>query len=1321
MPDRPTTDNPGDSPRWHIALDTGGTFTDLVARSPDGRMQRAKVPSDGSLSGTVLASDGRKLRIAAAARLAYPDGLLDGWSVVVSGIDLRVSVDRQIGEQLLLSRPVAAGRGDSVRFVPPTRGDGSATIDAPRVGMHILTNTPPSRALPPISLRLSTTRGTNALLEGRGARVGVLVSEGLDGVVEIGDQTRDDLFARVPRPRRNLASVVACLPERTLADGSVRARADDESIRAAAAELRAKGADTIVVSLAHALVDPARERSVASAAGGIAASSVAPHPRLLTRTETAVVHARIAPTLARFVEDATRATQGAAPSAHDETAAGAVSAGEAFIFTSAGILQRAQRFLARDTLLSGPAGGARALARVAGRHGFARAVGFDMGGTSSDVARVEDGRVALRGETRIGRATVAAPGLAIDSVAAGGGSVCRFRDGALEVGPESAGAAPGPACFGRGGPLTISDVNLLAGRLVSDFESIALDREKAEAALDETLEAMRVARRGSARDEPQDTAATRAIDGTVDTLGAFLDIANARMALAIENLCVRDGVDPAGHALVAFGGAGGQHACAIAERLGLDRIVFPRHAGFLCAQGVLDARLARIESEPVLKPLAGGLQHLNAACAKATAAALEALAHDGVEASDAVVERTASLRLSGQEATIDCEIRHDRATLDAGDAAELTARFHARFEALFGYAPPPRGIEVDSVRAEARDARPANNADAPHHGLDALHAPPVAYDRVPILSGGTVVEAALFRRGDLVAGQRVEGPALVLDVGDTVVLDAGWTAKVDASGDLLASRRAPFAPRTSAAVAELFAARLESIALGMGHVLERTALSPNIRDRLDFSCAILDHAGNLIQNAPHLPVHLGALGACVRGVARALDLAPGDIAVTNHPAYGGSHLPDVTCVAPVHVDGTLRAFVAVRAHHAEIGGTRPGSFPPDAANLAEEGVVLAPFHAVRGGAFDAAGSRARFAGGAFPSRNPDENLADLSAQIAAARHGVRAVAELARELGDERFARLAGGELVRAERALRRRIARLEPDAPHAASRELDDGSRIAVRLVREDRDGEPRLLVDFTGSAGVHPRNFNAPRAVTQAALLYALRLFVDEPVPMNEGLLRAVEVVLPTGMLNPPFAEDPERCPPVVAGNVETSQSVVAVLVEALGLAAESQSTMNNVLFGNDSFGVYETLGGGAGAGLVAGRPADGASAVHVHMSNTRLTDIDVLERRAPVVIRRFSVRLGTGGPGAGRGGDGLVRSYEFLAPVALSMFASRRRTAPKGLEGGLDGAVGRQSVQCDKHSEMLDQPGGVFALDLPAGGILSVETPGGGGWGSAGPPHA
>lgn len=1259
----------------------------MIAVSPDGIITRAKVPSDGSLSATVRRRSGRRLEISPAARLELPDGFLDGWELCthsVLGERTEASIDRQVGNTLLLSRVARIVEGASIRLVLR-----STTIDAPRLGIHLATKTPLRGLLPPIELRLSTTRGTNALLEGRGARVGVLVSAGLEGVVEIGDQTRDDLFARVPMRPQPIATAVCAISERSNARGACLLCADDSDIARAATLLATANCETIVVSLAHALADRSREQVIAATLRTLgwratAAADIAPHPRLITRTETATVHARLEPILDHFIRDA-RASAGEAP---------------AFVFTSAGVLQRAERLLARDTLLSGPAGGTRAVAEVARRHAIGHAIGFDMGGTSSDVSRVTNGAVSLRAESRIGRATVAAPSIAIDSVAAGGGSICSVRDGACEVGPESAGANPGPACYGRGGPLALSDVNLLAGRFVSDFESIALERTPAEALL-------------------QVAAADRGMT-EIGTMHAFLDIANTRMALAIENLCVRDGVDVVGHALIAFGGAGGQHACPIAERLGIDQIIFPRFAGFLCAQGVLNATPARFAVRPLLVPLLGNEALFALACEDAVDEARDELEADTGERGECATV-TVRLRLLGQEASIE---------VPYGTIPDMTQAFQQRFEVLFGYAPPPRAIEAEQLLAQvaAREALRVDELqyDTPSDSFAR------AYDTVEMLSNGAVVRTPIFARASLAAGRTIEGPALILDVGETVVIDVGWRAEIDQTGDIVARRVACAAsdPTTTPEPGdEVFAARLESIALGMGHLLERTALSPNIRDRLDFSCAILDHDGNLVQNAPHLPVHLGALGVCVRGVARELELREGDIAVTNHPAFGGSHLPDVTTVAPVFVDGMRIAYVAVRAHHAEIGGTRPGSFPPDARTLAEEGVVLAPFVAVRGGDLDVEGTRARFALGAFPSRNPDENLADLSAQIAATRHGTAAVAKLARACGRDEFSARCASELERASRALHARVSRWPHETRHA-ERFLDDGTPIRVRIARKN----DRLTIDFSGSGPVHQANFNAPRAVTQAATLYALRLLIDEPVPMNEGLLRAIDLVIPEGILNPPFERDPLRCPPVVAGNVETSQSVVAVLLDALGLVAESQSTMNNVLFGNHTVSIYETLGGGAGAGprhdvrdevrdvsqdhsqSTHATPAKhGASAVHVHMSNTRLTDIDVLERRAPVIIREFRIRRESGGEGAGRGGDGMVRSYEFLAPISLSFFGSRRVHAPRGMNGGGPGACGVELLCRTGDSCFTALTGGVHALELRAGDRFTVETPGGGGFGA------
>jgi 5-oxoprolinase (ATP-hydrolysing) len=1262
-PSSPVVDDRGPTRRWIVALDTGGTFTDLVGRAPDGSVHRAKVPSDASLIARVVAIRGNTIDVELPGDRPLPPDCLGGWllqSATRSDADAdAVRVLEQRGSALVLSQDLATEVGlpigSAVRFMQATRA-----IDAPRLGLHILTGTALSAVLPEMELRLSTTRGTNALLEGKGARVGVIVSDGLTGVVEIGDQTREDLFARVPQRTRRIAHRTAAIPERSLADGSVEQAASVQACLDAAENLAGAECESIVVSLAHALAND-RERAVASAlraqgVAAIAARDIAAHPRLLTRTETACIHAQIEPILGAFVADATRSARDA----------------RAFVFTSAGVLQRADRLLARDTLYSGPAGGARAVCAIAGRHGVDRAVGFDMGGTSSDVSRVAHGEVALRGESRLNGMTVAAPSVAIDSVAAGGGSICRTRNGILEVGPESAGANPGPACYGRGGPLTITDINLLAGRIASGEDSLLLDRAPADAALTAVA-----AERGIPPD---------------DALAAFLEIADARMALAIEALCVRDAVDPRGHALVAFGGAGGQHACAIASRLGLGRIIFPRHAGFLCAAGVLDATPARFATVTVLAPLDALGEQLDALRSRAIDDASAALAADGFPAPAAIAVEV-SLRLLGQEASI---------RVPFGDRAELHGRFAARFRELFGYAPPPRTLELVSIEAKATAPRAR---DAAPTRTEARVAAPSPVSRM--LSDGAWVDARVVARSALTAHDVVDGPAVVADTGETVVLDRGWRATVDPCGDLIASRVATPRPRAHAAEQELFAARLESIALAMGHVLERTALSPNIRDRLDFSCAVLDSHGTLIQNAPHLPVHLGALGVCTRAVMRALELADGDVAVTNHPAFGGSHLPDVTTVAPVFVDGVRVAFVAVRAHHAEIGGTRPGSFPPDAATLAEEGVVLDPFLAVRRGVFDAAACRARFAGGPYPSRNPDENLADLEAQLAATRHGVAQVAAVARELGDA-FAARCQGELDRAGEALRRAIARLDA-APRSATVHLDDGSAISVTAEAPTRASKPVLRLSFAGSAAVHPRNFNAPLAVTRAATLYVLRLLIDEGVPMNEGLVDAFELDLPAGLLNPPFTADPTRCPPVVAGNVETSQSVVAALVELFGLSAESQSTMNNTLFGNDRFTIYETLGGGAGAG----RGAHGASAVHVHMSNTRLTDIDVLERRAAVVIRRFEVRRGSGGRGAWHGGDGLVRSYEFREPVSLSFFGSRRAHAPRGAAGGGDGACGVQSVRRSGRDETLRNA--VISLELARGDRFTVETPGGGGYGA------
>ncbi len=1258
---------------WRIALDTGGTFTDFVAWTPSAQMLRLKIPSDGSLAVQCVGHKGARIEITTRYGVPIHDGFFTGARVLFAQECLGEIVCHE-------ANSITLSRVPGTTLVPPcalrVEWPTGLALDAPALGVRMLTATPRGLPLPAMELRLSTTRGTNALLERKGAPVGVIVSDGLDGLLAIADQTRDDLFARVPRPRDTLTHLVQSIPERSIAQRSAQLgfsprmlRATKEQVLSAADALRAQGAHTIVVSLAHAL-EHDREQVVCAwlrDAGfrAFAASDLARHGRLLTRTQTAVVHASIEPVLRAFVD---RAAQG-------------IDQAGVHIFTSAGVLQPAGSFLARDTLLSGPAGGANAMLAVAKRHRLTRAIGFDMGGTSTDVVRIEGDRVARREECRVGGACVAAPSLAIDTVAAGGGSICSVIDGARCVGPQSAGAFPGPAAIDRGGPLTLTDVNLLLGRLPQQVGSIALNAEASARAVDAL-------------------GPTGAWSSNFDgPLCAFLDIADARMAHAMERLAVRDAHDPATHTLIAFGGAGGQHACAIADRLRISHIIFPKDAGYLCALGVAQASSAQFATVPLLCPLdAAHAARIDNGVARATATAEAALLRGTRVARTCSAERaTVFIRLQGQESSL--PVMH-------ASVVAMGLEFLRAFKARYGYEAPPRGLEVESVsvRVALDDAWVHEAAHEPTS--QSTPSTPTRF-----VSQGEWRDASRVDRESLRVGDSLDGPMLIVSQGDTVVLDKDWTAIVHESGDLVAHRSVSAVLRQSDATRELFTARLEAIALSMGELLERTALSPNIRDRLDFSCAVLESGGTLVQNAPHLPVHLGALGVCVRAVMESLALREGDVAITNHPAFGGSHLPDLTTIAPVFVDGSRIAFVAVRAHHAELGGTRPGSFPPDAMNLAQEGVVFEPFKAISRGIFDEAAVRKRLTAAPYPSRAPDENLADLSAQFAAIAHGVARIAEIAEEVGQDFFTLEAAIELTSSTERLRRALENADIPSfenPRRVERHLDDGTPIRVAIGKLP-DG--RLRIDFTGSGGVHRGNFNAPLCVTRAAVLYTLRLFLNKPVPMNEGLMEAIELFVPEGLLNPPFTANPSECPPVVAGNVETSQHVVAAMIEALDLSADSQTTMNNVLFGNAEFSVYETLGGGAGAGP----EADGADAVHVHMSNTRLTDIDVLERRASVLIRRHAIRPNSGGAGLHRGGNGFVRSYEFLAPAELSFFGSMRTQAPAGRDGGDHAASGRE-LHTSQDGVTRELRGGVHALNLTAGDVFTVETPGGGGYGRA-----
>jgi 5-oxoprolinase (ATP-hydrolysing) len=863
---------------------------------------------------------------------------------------------------------------------------------------------------------------------------------------------------------------------------------------------------------------------------------------------------------------------------------------------------------------------------------------------------------------------VIAPVLAIETVAAGGGSICGFNDDELFVGPESAGANPGPACYGAGGPLTITDVNLVLGRLDPKQFGIPVNIDAAQSALDQV--------RQSIPEPPSEQ----------DLLSGFLDIANERMADAVRKISIREGYDPSDYSLVAFGGAGGQHACAIAEKLGVSTVLCPSDAGLLSARGLREAVMERFAERQILQPLDTLAQALGDTFAELETSALGSLKAEGFSDKQIIVRRRlVSLRHEGQESTE--EIAFDT-TID------LPTAFRERYENLFGYWPDNKSIEVVSARVVA-----------------STHPPSVATESF-CNSTGQPINEPMISRVSLNIGQRIEGPSIVQDRFCTLGIDPGWVGTLGSEGTLKLTRPSGAYEASNVAHSplielELFTNRFASIVEEMGQLLQRTAVSTNVKERLDYSCALLDPDGQLVVNAPHIPVHLGALGLCVRSIALGQELGSGDMIVTNHPGHGGSHLPDITVISPVFdAAEQLLGYVANRAHHAELGGISPGSMPPLAKSLAEEGVVILPTFLYRG-------SKARFGGieklltaKPYPSRSPDDNLADLKAQGAANLLGTQALQRLAATHGSEKVTDYMGQIRQRAADAIARRITTLEPRR-HTATERMDDGTQLKATI----EVGDGKIRIDFTGTDALHSGNFNATPAIVQSAVIYVVRLLVNEPVPLNEGLMEHVEITLPRCLLNPEFPDDPTQAPPVVGGNVETSQRLVNLLLKPFGIVAASQGTMNNLIFGNERFSYYETICGGTGAG-----PGfDGADAVHSHMTNTAITDPEILEWRFPVRLERFAIRKNSGGQGEFTGGNGIVRELVFTEPVSLSLLTQNRTQGPYGLNRGQAGHPGQQRLATKPNGEEKELAS-VAQEELETGDRLIIKTPGGGGWGVA-----
>lgn len=1210
---------------WRVAADTGGTFTDCHAVAPDGRELRCKVLSTSCLRTRITGKvqDG----VVIADDWGLPAGFLNGFNVRTKHGEAVVVGWEPLTRTLRLSAALSCAGGDLLEL--------SSGEEAPILGARLLTTTPMHGDFPPMQLRVATTRATNALLERKGSRVALFITRGFGDLLDIGDQRRAELFALRHQKRPRFHEVVVEVPGRLDAAGCELEPLELASIRGQARNILDSGITHAAVVLLHSHANPAHELVVASMLREMGfvhvsvSSELAPFVKLLPRAQSAVANAYLTGPAQSFISGVT------APLVHADATVN--------IMTSAGGLETMDSARPKDLLLSGPAGGALGAARSAAELGFDRVLTLDMGGTSTDVARLENGRPGYRFTQHIEGMSLLSPCVAIETVAAGGGSICRWTPSGLEVGPQSAGSHPGPACYGKGGPLTITDVNLLLGRFDPGRAPIPLDVAAAEHRLLELQQAM--------------TAETGRCPERNELLQGLLDIACEHMADAIRRISVAEGYAPSDYALLAFGGAGPQHACAVASKLGVSTILVPGNAGILSAVGLQHAVRERFVERQFLAPLAEVMPTLASVVEEMIAIGQEELGMSEVEA-----EVVAELRLRGQDTPLQVRTQ---------DVRRLPGLYAESYGRLFGYQPPAdRVVELVSLRVSVREATiPTHHASA-----DSSRALPA-----------------------------VAGLQVVQDAFSTLVIEPGWEASERKGAGWVLKKQTPASAADNPVLqGEIFRHRFHGLVDDMGALLRRTAISTNIRERLDYSCALLDAEGRLVASAPHIPVHLGALGVCVRlAVAECGPLAHGDTLITNHPGFGGSHLPDVTLITAVADDaGRLIGYVANRAHHAEIGGKSPGSMPADAGRLSEEGVVIKPQFLVKDGVVFMERIAECFTGATHPTRNLADNLADLHAQLAANRHGLSRLVEL----GDSKTlaARMAD-ILSHSARVMQRRLSQI---LEAAATELLDDGSPITVAL-RHGADG--RLVIDFTGTAATHPRNLNATRAIVNSVVLYVLRVLLQEDLPLNEGLLEPVELVLPEGtLLNPVFCGDPAKDPAVVGGNVEVSQRLVDALFKALRLQACSQGTMNNFLFGNARFGYYETIAGGSGAGP----DYDGASALHTHMTNTAITDPEILELRYPVRLRRFAVRHGSGGPGRRQGGDGVVREVEFLAPLTVSLLTQHRVQAPFGMDGGSPGQPGRQTL-CRSNGTTVVLPSAI-TFEAGPGDKIILETPGGGAWG-------
>ena len=1195
--------------RWHFWIDRGGTFTDIVARRPDGGLVTHKLLSE----------------------------------------------------------------------------DPGHYDDAALAGIRQLLGVPGGKAIPAAQIaevRMGTTLATNALLERKGEPTALFITRGFRDQLKIGYQNRPRLFDRhivLPEP---LYGAVYEAAERVTARGEVLEPLDEERARRDLADARRRGYGAAAIVLMHGYRYPAHELKLAdlARAAGFTQVSVShqasPLMKLVSRGDTTVADAYLSPLLRRYVERIARELPDV----------------RLMFMQSSGGLTSARLFQGKDSVLSGPAGGVVGVVRTALAAGFDRIIGFDMGGTSTDVSHFH-GHFERAFDTQVAGVRLRAPMMSIHTVAAGGGSILRFDAARFRVGPESAGAQPGPACYRKGGPLTVTDANVMLGKIQPDFFPRVFGPRG-----DEPLDAA-VVKRKFADLAAEIHAATGEERTPEDIAEGFVRVAVDNMANAIKKISVERGHDVTAHTLCCFGGAAGQHACLVADALAIPRVFIHPYAGVLSAYGMgladlsaLRERAIEARLEPALMP------QLEDALSQLAEAARAEVAGQDVSADNINLARRVHLRYEGTDTAL---------VADLGPARKMQAQFESAYRGRFSFLMPGRALVVEAVSIEA--AGSGERIAEEFARLPPRPGPPQPALRARMFSGGAAHEAPVYRREMLRPGDAIAGPAIIAETNATTVIEPQWQAQVTPLNHLVLTRSSPrpkreaIGTRAEPVMLEIFNNLFMAIAEQMGVTLANTAHSVNIKERLDFSCALFDAAGGLIANAPHLPVHLGAMGESVRVIAteNAGTMRPGDAFMLNNPYHGGTHLPDITVVTPVFDDAGKEVlfYVASRGHHADIGGITPGSMPPDSTHLDEEGVLIDNFLLVSQGKLREREAHALLTETRYPARNPEQNIADLRAMVAANQKGVAELGRAVAHFGLETVQAYMRHVQDNAEESVRRVIDVLK-DGKFAY--EMDNGAviRVEIAIDRERRSA----VVDFTHTSAQLESNFNAPAAVTMSAVLYVFRTLVNDDIPLNAGCMKPLKVVIPEGcMLNPRYPAA------VAAGNVETSQCVTDALYGALGVMGASQGTMNNFTFGTDRHQYYETICGGSGAG----NGFHGADCVHTHMTNTRLTDPEVLEWRHPVLIEEFAVRRGSGGAGRWRGGDGAVRRIRFLEPMTAAILSGHRRIPPYGMAGGKPGHVGHNRVRHSSGATI--ELGGCDRVEMGAGDVFIIETPGGGGYGA------